>query len=140
MKFQSSPSHIRKLNSQNWNKLLVWLNISVWKYEALWWVYWTLNGTIFMSRPLNSHSFTVCHTVLLPFSRSHGRFFISHDFTNFERIFSQAQSFLKKQTQAACSNVAEEPIFNMILKWHKQSQFSIFELNTFVHYVSEETY
>ena len=39
------------------------------------------------SRPINSHGFTVCHTVLLPFSQSHRRFFISHDFTNFEQIF-----------------------------------------------------
>ena len=35
------------------------------------------------------------HTVSQPFSRTHGRFLISHSFTNFERIFSQTQ-FSKK--------------------------------------------
>ena len=51
------------------------------------------------NRPLNSHGFTVCHTVSLPFSRSHGRFFISHGFTNFKWIFSQTHNFLRKQTR-----------------------------------------
>ena len=41
------------------------------------------------SRPLNSHSFTVFHTVSLSFSGSHGRFFISHGFTNFEWILNR---------------------------------------------------
>ena len=50
------------------------------------------------SRPLNSHGFTVCYTVSLSFSRSHRRFFISHGFTNFKRIFSQSHNFLGKQT------------------------------------------
>ena len=31
-------------------------------------------------RPLNSHGFTLCHTVSLSFSWSHGQIFISHDF------------------------------------------------------------
>ena len=48
-------------------------------------------------RPLNSHGFTMCHTFSVPFSQSHGRFFISHRFTNFERTFSQTHSFLKKK-------------------------------------------
>ena len=64
-------------------------------------------------RPLNFHGFTVRHTVSLPFSRSHGRFFISHGFTNFEQIFSQkTHSFLK--TQAAHSNAAKELISSII--------------------------
>ena len=67
-------------------------------------------------RPLNSHGFTVCHTVSLSFSRYHDRFLISHGFTNFERIFSQNYSFLKKQTQAAHSNVNKERISSMINK------------------------
>ena len=48
-------------------------------------------------RPLNSHDFTVCHTFSLFFSRSDGRFFISHRFTNF-KIFPQTHNFLRKQT------------------------------------------
>ena len=40
-------------------------------------------------RPLSSHGFTMCHTVSLPFSRSHGSFLIFHGFTNLKRIFSQ---------------------------------------------------
>ena len=58
----------------------------------------------------------MCQTVLLPFLRSHGRFLISHDFTNFEQIFSQTDSFLEKQTQASYSNVAEERILSVINK------------------------
>ena len=69
-----------------------------------------------VGRPLNSHGFTVCHTVSLSFSRSQGKFFISHGFTNFERIFSQAHSFLKKQTQAAHSNANKGRISSMINK------------------------
>ena len=75
-------------------------------------------------RPLNSLGFTVCHTVSVSFSRTHGRFFISHGFTNLERIFSQTHSFLKKktkktkkkQTQTAHSNDTEERISRMINK------------------------
>ena len=48
-------------------------------------------------RPLNSHSFTLCHTVSLPFSQSHG---ISHGFTNFKRIFLSNSQFPKKTNQA----------------------------------------
>ena len=58
----------------------------------------------------------MCHTVLLPSSRSYSRFLISHDFTNFDQIFSQIHSFPLKQTQAAYSSVAEECIFSMINK------------------------
>ena len=39
--------------------------------------------TLIKDTPLNSHGFTVCHMVLLPFSQFHVRFFISHGFTNF---------------------------------------------------------
>ena len=38
-------------------------------------------------------------TVSLSFSRYHGRFFISHGFTNFKWIFSQTHNFLRKQTR-----------------------------------------
>ena len=48
-------------------------------------------------RPLNSHNFIVCHTVSLPFSRSHSRFFVSHGFTNFEWILSKTHNFLKNK-------------------------------------------
>ena len=54
--------------------------------------------------------------VSLPFSRSHGRFFISHGFINFEQNISQTYSFLKKQTQAAHSNFNKERISSMINK------------------------
>ena len=67
-------------------------------------------------RPLNSHGFAICHTVSLPFSRSHIRFFISQGFKNFEQGFSQTHSFLKKQTQGAHSNVNKERISSMINK------------------------
>ena len=77
-----------------------------------------------MDRPLNSHGFILCHTVSLPSSRSHGGFFIFHAFTNFERIFSQTHSFLKKQTQTAHSNANKERISSMINKESKYSQFS----------------
>ena len=69
-----------------------------------------------MYRPLNSHGLAVCHTVSLYFSWSHGRFFISHGFTNFKRIFSQAHGFLKKQTQVAHSNANKERISSLINK------------------------
>ena len=67
-------------------------------------------------RHLSSHGFAVCHTFSLPFSRSHSRFFTCHSFTNFEQNFSQSYSFLKKQTQAAHSNVDKERISSMINK------------------------
>ena len=76
-------------------------------------------------RPLNSHGFTMCHKVSLPFSQSHGRFLISHGFTNSEQIFSQTQNFLRKQTQAAHSNAAEQRIFNMITKNKTNSRSSL---------------
>ena len=77
------------------------------------------------SSPLNSHDFTVCHTISLPFSRSHGGFFISHGFANFKRIFSQTHSFLRKQTKAAHSNAAEERISSMINKNKRSSRRSL---------------
>ena len=55
------------------------------------------------------------HTVSLPFSRSHGSFFISHGFTNFAWIFPNTQ-FLWKQAQAVHSNAAEGHISSMINK------------------------
>ena len=81
------------------------------------------------------------HTISLPFSWSHGRFFISHGFTNFGQIFSQTHSFLKKQTQAAYSTAAEEHISSIINKNKTSSCSSLsFELGNIVHYVSEDTY
>ena len=71
--------------------------------------------TLQLCRPLNSHGFNMCLTVSLPFSRSHGSFFISHGFTNFEWIFPNTQ-FLWEQAQAAHSNVAEGRISCMINK------------------------
>ena len=53
-------------------------------------------SAVYISRPLNSHSFTVCHTVSLPFSRCHGRFYISHGLTNFEWIFFPNLQLSKK--------------------------------------------
>ena len=53
----------------------------------------------FVFRPLNSHGFIVCHKVSLPSSQSHGRFFISHGFTNFKSIFSRTHNFLRKKTR-----------------------------------------
>ena len=102
----------------------------------------TLCVVSLLYRLINSHGFTVCHMVVLPFSWSHGMFFISQGFINFEWIFSQTHSFIKKQTQAAHSNAAEERISSMISKKkkNKQSQFSIFELDIIVHFVSEDTY
>ena len=47
-------------------------------------------------RLLNSHNFTVYHTVSLPFSRSNGRFFISYGFTNFERFLFSNSQFYKR--------------------------------------------
>ena len=80
-------------------------------------------------RPLNSHGFTVCDTVSLPLSRSHGRFFISHGFTEFEWILSQkSHTFPKKQTQAPYSNSAEELISSMI-KNNKTSSRSFLSLS-----------
>ena len=38
----------------------------------------------------------VYHTISLPFSRSHGRFFISPGFTNFEWIFYPNSQFYKR--------------------------------------------
>ena len=43
--------------------------------------------------------FIVSHMVSLPSLQSHGRFFISHGFTNFKWIFSQTRNFLRKQTR-----------------------------------------
>ena len=95
-------------------------------WKMIWGIWQIFNRTLgtvkigalmgFFCRPLNSHGFTVCHTVSLPFSRYHDRFLISHGFTNFERIFSQNYSFLKKQTQAAHSNVNKERMSSMINK------------------------
>ena len=70
-----------------------------------------LNG-----RPLNSHVFTVCHTVSLPFSRSRGRFFISHGFKFWADFFPNSQFSKKKQTQAAHSNALEEHILVWLTK------------------------
>ena len=81
-------------------------------------VYWysltNFNLIVKHYRPLNSHGFTVCHTVSLPFSRSHGRFFISYAFKNFEQIFLKLT--VSKKTQGAHSSVNKERISSMINK------------------------
>ena len=46
-------------------------------------------------------------TVSLPLSRSHGRFFISHGFTNFKWIFSQTRSFVRKQTRQPSNSIRQ---------------------------------
>ena len=56
-------------------------------------------------RPLNSHGFTVCHTISLPLSRSYGRLFVSQALTNFKWIFSKNHGFLRKQSKTAQSPV-----------------------------------
>ena len=86
---------------------------------------------IFKNRPLNSHSFTVCHTVVSPFSRSHGRLFISHGFKN----LLQNSQFSKKQTQVPHSNTAEESISSMI----NENYTSSLKLGSILHEVSEDT-
>ena len=86
---------------------------------------------IFKNRPLNSHSFTVCHTVVSPFSRSHGRLFISHGFTN----LLQNSQFSKKQTQVPHSNTAEESISSMI----NENYTSSLKLGSILYEVSEDT-
>ena len=92
-------------------------------------------------RPLNSHGFAICHTVSLPFSRSHIRFFISQGFKNFEQGFSQTHSFLKKQTQGAHSNVNKEHISSMINKNETSTRSSLsLSLALLFINVSEDTY
>ena len=83
---------------------------------------WQWTEKLFSNRSLNSEGFTVCYTVSLsygfirlPFSRSHGSFFIAHGFTNFAWIFPNTQ-LLWKQAQAAHSNTAEGHISSMINK------------------------
>ena len=66
-----------------------------------------IDNFLYILRPLDSHGFTVCHTVSLPFSRSHGRFFISHGFTNFKWIFSQTHSFVRKQTRQPSNSIRQ---------------------------------
>ena len=65
-----------------------------------------------------SHGFTPFLTVL-------GSFFISHSFTNFKWIFFETHSFLRKQTQAAHSNPAEERISSKINKNKTDSRSSL---------------
>ena len=66
-----------------------------------------IDNFLYILRPLDSHGFTVCHTVSLPFSRSHGRFFISHGFTNFKWIFSQTHNFVRKQTRQPSNSIRQ---------------------------------
>ena len=90
-------------------------------------------------RPLNSHSFTLCHTVSLPFSRSRRRFFISCGFTNIKQIFSQLTVFLKsKHKQHIPMLLKTYP--SLINKNKISSRSSLSELVTIVHYVSEDRY
>ena len=85
-----------------------------------------VSKTMATSKSLNSHGYTVCHTVSLPFSRSRDGFLISHGFTNFERIFSQTYIFLKKQARAAHSNFNKERISSMINKNRTGIRSSLF--------------
>lgn len=62
------------------------------------------------SKDLSTLMLLPCVTRFHCLSQSHGSFFITHGFTNFERIFYQALSFLRKQTQTAYFNDAEERI------------------------------
>ena len=50
---------------------------------------------------------------------------VSRCFTNFEWIFSQKHSFLRKQTKAAHSSGAEERIYSMINKNKTSSRDSL---------------
>ena len=85
-----------------------------------------------VDRPLNSHGFTMCHLVSLPFLQSHGSFFISHYFTNFEQIFFKH----RQQIPMLLMNT-----FLILLTKTKQAVAVLFfELGTIVHYVSEDTY
>ena len=54
-----------------------------------------------------------------------GRFFISRDFTDFERIFSQTHSFIKKTNKTARSNAAEKSISSTISKNKTSSHSSL---------------
>ena len=73
--------------------------------------YYVVHFTVFLywytlhqiHRPLNSHGFTACRTVSLPFSGPHGRFFISHGYTIFERIFFPNSQFSKKINKSSTS-------------------------------------
>lgn len=63
-------------------------------------------------RPFNSQRFIACHKVSLFFSWTHGKFFISNGFTNFEWTFCQIQNFIRKQTKATHS---KEGALEMVL-------------------------
>ena len=76
-------------------------------------------------RPLNSHSFTLCHTVSLPFSQSHG---ISHGFTNFKRIFLSNSQFPKKTNQA--TKYCSIAFYIQKKKTNKQKKSGIFNSET----------
>ena len=81
-------------------------------------------------RPLNSHGFTVSHTVSLPFSRSHGRFFISHGFKiliGFSPKFPFAQ-FPKKTNKAIQSPVKKYR--SIVLYIQKNNNSVIFDSET----------
>ena len=79
-------------------------------------------------RPLNSHGFTVCHTVSLSFSWSHGRFFIFHGFTNFKWIFSQTHNFLR--TQNSQHNSLSKKFHSIVLYIQKNNNSMIFDSET----------
>ena len=82
----------------------------------------------FYNRPLNSHNFTVCHTVSLSFSWSHCRFFISHGCTNFKGIFSETYYFLRKQTRQ--HNPLSKNIVALSSTYKKISNSVIFDSET----------
>ena len=70
-------------------------------------------------RSLNSHGFTVCH----------GRFFISHGFTNFQWIFAQTYNFLRKQTRQY--NPLSKILWHYVLYIQKINNSVIFDFETF---------
>ena len=82
----------------------------------------------FYNRPLNSHDFSVCHTVSLSFSWSHGRFFVSHGCTNFKGIFSETYYFLRKQTRQ--HNPLSKNIVALSSTYKKISNSVIFDSET----------
>ena len=71
-----------------------WWNISVWLY----WKFLFKNLTP-SNTGLSTLTVSPCVTRFLSFSRSHGRFFFSHGFTNSKWIFSQTHNFLRKKTR-----------------------------------------
>ena len=88
----------------------------------------SISINLLVFKPLQTSQLSRLHRMphgISTFSWSRGRFFISHSFTNCKRTFSKTHSFLKKQTQAAHSNTAEESISSMINKNKTSSRSSL---------------